>query len=77
MVATWIGQVLDMAAKMLPGCFHPLSSYLSTYPWLHFQSQLPIYVHPGRQKVMAQLLGSLPPMYEGEIEFWVLVFGLD
>lgn len=38
--------------------------------WLHSQSHLPASVHPGRQKGMAQVFGSLPHTWEALASAW-------
>lgn len=43
---------------------------------LHSWSQLPAIVDLGRQQVMAQMVGSLPPTSETWIEFWAPSFSL-
>lgn len=41
---------------------------------LHFPFQLLASMHPGKQQVMAEVLGSLLPMWETWLKFWVLGF---
>lgn len=44
--------------------------------WLNTQLQLPANVHPGRQQTMIQILESLPPNRETQIEFPSVGFSL-
>lgn len=43
---------------------------------LHSQFQLPVEVHSGRQKMMAQVAGDLPPTCETWVDFLAPGFSL-
>lgn len=59
--------------KLTLGCSHSLSKCLFQDPLSSTLTHLLAGKHAARQQMMAQqLLGSLQPMWENWIEFWVL-----